>query len=151
MHVRLNANSTPCSPAETCPSTGCKQALSPISSAYSLLQCYRHAARGVPQHDQLRTFSTIKSNKPLSELTKLIREHQINADLGVKPETCFHFFDGGASVGVQLNSVREAEREREQQIHHSTTHSPRGRRVQLTDLIPGVLTQFPESLDRCHF
>lgn len=30
------------------------------------------------------------------------------------------------------------------------SHSPRGGRVQFTDLVLGVLAQFPESPDRCH-
>lgn len=37
-----------------------------------------------------------------------------------------------------------------QQDRDRSVDSPRGGRVQLTDLMLGVLAQFPESPERCH-
>lgn len=122
------------------------QTLKRISSASRPLQCYRHSARGALKCDQMGTFSTIQPVNPL-----------IN--------TLFDSIQSNISERTYRKYISYSFRERERayhaikwrEIHPNTSryifwrsHSPRAGSVQPTDLMLGVLAQFPESPDRCH-
>lgn len=128
------------------------QALRPISSACLPLQCYRRAARGAagkmwptadiyecpalyhqtnPPTSCVNTRSNItdKNNRYVWRNIVWKTENQVSSVLG---RSARHF------VKVPLQRTAGG------------FYSPRGGGVQFTDLVLGVLAQFPESPDGCH-